>query len=501
MRIATTDVRPRPVGPDVAWAARRLQLLGIRPGHRVLVCDQSCLELVATLLALVLTDCSIVLADDSVDESSLRHMVDCAAPDVVLARCPADMAPQVAPPPSAWGTAPSLLRAQEGGLTESGPSSCSSCADCPSPARDDALPPWSESLPWAHRDDALILFTSGSSGRPKGVVRSGASMMANISATREVMGYRSDDVLLTLVPATHQYGFSIALLAWSTGCTLALGHPARPEESLAAMSRICDFTVVDAAPSHYEALLAARPRLSGLTLRVRMWCVGGAPCPDALRRRFHQAFGLPLLDGYGMTELGNIALGTHRNPEGVGHPIPGVEVRVVVPSDPSQECAPGVHGRVLVRSDHVFHRYLHGPAPEPLDSWFDTQDLGWRDHDGTLHIIGRIGAVHRHGHTLHLAGLESQLREHGLTAVLVALDGPHQASPPAGDARLVAFVQGTDPRELKRSVRESLPRFAWPNSVIVLDRLPLLTNGKVDRAALSRELAADPTLSALGQAA
>lgn len=75
MRIATTDVRPRPVGPDVAWAARRLQLLGIRPGHRVLVCDQSCLELVATLLALVLTDCSIVLADDSVDESSLRVLI------------------------------------------------------------------------------------------------------------------------------------------------------------------------------------------------------------------------------------------------------------------------------------------------------------------------------------------------------------------------------------------------------------------------------------------
>lgn len=488
MKIATIDAPPRPMDPDVTGATRRLELLGIRPGHRVLVCDQSGPELVAALFALVLLDCSIVLADDSVDESTLRHMVDCASPDVVLARCPADWAAQVAPPPSEWGSTLALLRAKEGAPTQSGPSSCSSSADCQPSAHVDSLPPWSESLSWARREDALILFTSGSSGRPKGVVRSGASMLANISATREAMGYRSDDVLLTLVPATHQYGFSVALLAWFTECTLALGHPARPEESLSAISRICDITVVDAAPSHYEALLAARHGQSDLTQRIRMWCVGGAPCPDSLRRRFHEAFGLPLLDGYGMTELGNIALGTPRNPEGVGQALPGVEVRVVAHSDPGQECAPGVHGRVLVRSDHAFHRYLHGPAPELLDSWFDTQDLGWLDHDGTLHIIGRVGAVHRHGHTLHLAGLESKLQEHGLTAVLVAIDDANLDSATAGDARLVAFVQGSDSRQLKRMVRESLPRFAWPNSIIVLGRLPLLSNGKIDRVALSRGL-------------
>lgn len=465
MKLATLDTDPTPIAPAIGQAVAHLRAVGIEPGDRVLVCDENSPELVIALLALVQIDCSIVLADDSVDQSSLHHMVDVAAPKAVLARSTASLAPITTSPPSSWA------------LFSTSPEPPAAVAEKASG--------WDASLPWIQREDALVLFTSGSSGQAKGVVRSGRAMMSNIEATHKVMGYRPDDVLLSLVPVTHQYGFSIALLAWLTSCTLALGHPSRPVESLRAMTQRCDVTVVDGAPSHYEALLTARTEDPSAGAQVRMWCVGGAPCSASLRNRFAEMFGEPLLDGYGMTELGNIALGTSDSPEGVGLPIPGVEVKVMDTTSPERECTPGRPGRLLVRSRHAFHRYLHEESPQPRDDWFDTEDLGWKAEDGTLHVVGRLGAVHRHGHTLHLAGLEAQLREHGLNAVLIAIDADETGETPQTDARLLAYVEGTDQRALKREVRDSLPRFAWPNSITVLERFPLLPNGKVDRTALT----------------
>lgn len=486
MKIASLQGPPRAVGSDVSWVADWLRELGIEPGQRVLVCDQNCPELVFTLLALILTDCSIVLVDDSVNRDTLHHMVKSSTPDALLAHAPTHLAPLVAPPPSAWDWFNGLVEKPQNLVLEN---RLSKGRD---PKREDfaavsTFASWADSLPWARREDALILFTSGSSGHPKGVVRSGTALMANIVSTKSVMGYNPDDVMLSLVPVTHQYGFSMALLAWLTGCTLALGNPSRPVESLKIISKMCDITVVDAAPSHYETLIRAQTVDDRFCASVRMWCVGGAPCPETLQQHFLQRFGKPLLDGYGMTELGNISLSTSDNSRGVGRPIPGVEVRIVDTSESGRVCSPGVQGRVLVRSEHSFHRYLDEEISQPLETWFDTEDLGLLDDDGTLHILGRIGAVHRHGHTLHLAGLESRLREHGLTAVFVATTSQHRNEKNvAGNAHLVAFVQGTEPRHLKQAVRDSLPRFAWPNVIYVLNQLPLLSNGKVDRAALSQ---------------
>lgn len=465
MKIALPGQRPVDITPAVQRARARLRNLGAVAGSRVLISDESGPPLVATLLALVAEDCSIALVDHHLDEASLRHVLDQSAPDLILGRLPHGLVP-VYRPPSEWmldieGTAPLEPRdnnvapgTEHGGAALTGP--------------------------WSRREDALILFTSGSSGIPKGVVRSGRAVVQNTRATQQAMGYRPEDVLLPLIPVTHQYGFSVVLLAWEAGATLVLGNPMRAVDSLREASVVQAVTVVDAAPSHYQAILEAQIQDRQLGADVRLWCVGGAPCPAAVRDGVFQAFGRPLLDGYGMTEMGNIALGTEDHPHGAGRPLEGVKVRVVDPVAPDRDRACGVPGRILVRSTQGFHRYLHQDGSRELLAWFDTGDIGHLDEHGCLHLMGRDGAVHRNGNTLHLAGLEQQLSDRGLETVLVVTDCPRTG------ARLTAFVHGQAPGGIKRRVRAGLPQYAWPNRVQVMAEFPVLANGKVDRAALLR---------------
>lgn len=456
MRICQAGQEPRPAAPLVAAARARLQALGARAGQRVLVVDTHSEQLVVTLIALVLQDCSIVLADDTVDPTTLRHIVDTTQPNLLIGNLPKSIRHADDAPPSSW-TLPECADAGMGDLPHGR----------------------AELGPWRDREDALILFTSGSSGRPKGVVRSGGAMLGNIWATGQAMRYRGDDVFLPLVPVSHQYGFSMALLAWAHAATFVVGNPSRAVDSLQRAARAQSVTVVDAAPAHYEALLQARIADPRFGADVRMWCVGGAPCSSHLKERVASAFGSPLLDGYGMTEMGNLALGTLEDPSGVGRVIDGAQVRIMDPQAPQRQCATGQPGRIWARSIHGFSRYLHEKTTRGPDDWFDTGDLGYFAADGSLHVVGRDGAVHRNGHTLHLAGLEGQLAAAGILAVLVPVPSLQD------DTYLLAFVRGDEPKEMKRRIRQSLPQYAWPNRTVVLHRFELLPNGKIDRAALA----------------
>jgi long-chain acyl-CoA synthetase len=418
------------------------------------VTSENSIELVAVLIALVLEDCSIVLIDSGADRRLLDQVMSQSQPALV------------------WGTPPGPVTCLVIDPRAASPVGDRSSSDSlPSPTGPDASP-------WRARSDALILFTSGTSGLPKGVVRSGASVIDNMEATCEAMGYCESDVMLPLLPFTHQYGFSIVLLAWAMRCSLVVANPVRAVESLRSAQEVGPVTVVDAAPSHYATLIAARLQEPTLGQDVRMWCVGGAPVNAHMRDRARTAFGSELLDGYGMTELGNITLATLQSTRGAGRPISGVRVRVVDPLDWTAGCPVGQWGRVIVASRHAFHSYVSGAPGVAHDDWFDTGDTGFFDVDGCLHVVGRDGAVHRNGNTLHLAGIERQLEMSGLTCVLTA--PPTEGT----EARLVAYVLGDDAARIKRAVRASLPRSAWPNRVVVLPSFPMLQNGKIDRGAL-----------------
>ncbi len=349
---------------------------------------------------------------------------------------------------------------------------------------------------WGSRPDALVVWTSGSTGRPKGIVRSGASVLGNSARTARRMRYRADDVLCPLLPFTHQYGLSMLLLWWRAGATLVLCPSAGTKAAVELVERHA-VTVVDAVPASYVTLLrllerdAAAPDLSS----VRLWCVGGEPLLEDLRAQFLERLGQPLLDGYGASELGNIALAGADDPTGCGTPLDGVEVEVV--DDADQAVPPGTAGQIVVASPDVMTGVLEPggrvwPVHRPR---FATGDLGYRDEQGRLHVLGRRAAVHRLGYTLYPDAIAHKAAGCGVPVQVVPVDDRR------GGSALVFVV--ADPRlrpvaHWRRLLVEQVGAHERPNRVVVVERFPGGPNGKVDRAALA-ELAAD-VLGGSGQA-
>jgi acyl-CoA synthetase (AMP-forming)/AMP-acid ligase II len=336
---------------------------------------------------------------------------------------------------------------------------------------------------WARRADAAILWTSGSTGVAKGVVKSGRAVIDNTLRTQRAMCYRSDDVLAPWLPFSHQYGLSMVLLWWMSGCTLAVTPYRRLDLAVADLAH-AGTTVVDATPPTYHALLALlrrRPRLAERLGPVRMWCVGGAPLPTPLAEAFKAAVGRPLLNGYGLTEFGNVALATAANPTACGPPLPGVEVRVV--GTDGRPVPASRAGEVEVRTPDAMHGYLDGEGRvEPVTgTWFATGDLGRLDDAGNLEVWGRKEAVHRLGHTVYPASIEARAQTCGRPVKVVVFDDERRGS-------LLAFVvadpDGRSVRWWRSRICAVLPVYEQPNTVHVVAELPLTGRGKVDLARL-----------------
>lgn len=463
-----TVLTPAACAPAVGGLAAALRARGVAAGDRVLLLGENGPGFVVALLALVALDTSVVLADCRQTPAETAVIAGRARARWALlgagagvagrARLAAvlgagrvlsyDQAPAPVPPAGAGPLAPS-------DLVLSGA--------------------------WRERADAAVLWSSGTTGAPKGVVRSGESLVTNTLATAQAMRYRPRDVLVPLLPFSHQYGMSLLLLWWVTGCSLLVAPYRRLADATRAISGHRG-TIVDAPPPTYHALLDLldrRPELRAGLDQVRMWCVGGAPLPPALADRFAATLDAPLLDGYGLSELGNVALATMDNPAGCGRPLPGVRVRVgELPGAP-----PGL-GQVLVDTPARMTGYLdeHGqlvPAPE---GWFATGDLGYLDAAGNLRVTGRHAAVHRMGYTLYPESIQRQAAGCGAPVCVVGVDDDRRG------ARLVLFL--ADPRRRpaaywRERLDPLLPPYERPDLVEVLAELPLGGTGKVDRARLT----------------
>ncbi|MEV7602245.1 aldehyde dehydrogenase family protein [Kitasatospora sp. NPDC089797] len=424
---------------------------GIGPGARVMMSGANSPEWVVALLALVHLDASVVLADHRATPAQRAQIA--ARARVVL-----DIGPGTVTGPAA--------------------------APAPRPAPPAAAGP--DPTAWARRPDAVISWSSGTTGAPKGIVRSGRSLLDNLALSADRMGYRPDDVFLPVLPYSHQYGLSLVLCWWLGGGTLVVYGPTTRLDHALAVGVDHGLTVVDGAPSTYYSLLNLldrRPALVRALKPVRAWCVGGAPLGRDLAARFHARTGRHLLDGYGATEVGNIALAPPGDPVGCGTPLPGVVVEVH--DDHGRPLPAGRLGELVVRSDGLMTGRLGEdggivPVPGPVHR---TGDIGRLDEAGRVFPIGRKHAVHRDGHTLYPDHLAERAGSAGARAEVVAVP----------DARLgcrlvfvIADPDGHEPAHWKRLLRPVLARYEQPDHLVVLPALPLTTTGKPDRAALEK---------------
>ncbi|MFH8985733.1 aldehyde dehydrogenase family protein [Streptomyces varsoviensis] len=448
---------------------------GVEPGSRVMMGGANSPEWVVDLLALIHLDASVVLADHRAAPSrrsriraQARVMLDISdgtGASAVL------RPPRPAPPPAPSNT---TIVTTVASLPTPPPTPLPVTTTAPDLAA------------WARRDDAAISWSSGTTGSPKGVVRSGRSILDNLALSAERMGYGPDDVFLPVLPYSHQYGLSLVLCWWLGGGTLVVYGPATRLDHALALGAAHGLTIVDAAPSTYHSLLNVldrRPALAAALRTVRAWCVGGAPLGRGLAARFRERTGRPLLDGYGATEVGNVALAPPTDPVGCGTPLPGVAVEVH--DEHGRPLPRGRLGHLVVRSPGLMTGHLGEdgeivPVPGPVHR---TGDIGLLDEAGRVFPIGRKHAVHRDGHTLYPDHLAERAESAGARTEVVAVPDERLG------CRLVFVIadpDGHEPAYWKGELRPVLARYEQPDRIVVLPAFPLTSTGKPDLAVLEK---------------
>jgi long-chain acyl-CoA synthetase len=355
-------------------------------------------------------------------------------------------------------------------------------------------------------DTALVLLTSGSTGKPKGVALTHDNAWSNLRAT--VSAFRSDTAPSPLAssdrppnlianPLSHTAGVVRLLFALYVGRRIVLLRKFNGAVAHRLVRRhgIDNLTI---NPAMIRMLIDQVEPGADLA-PVRYVSSGTAPLPAALREEFEARFGIPVLQAYGQTEaFGGIAiesvkdvLAGRRRPGSVGKPLPGVELRVV--DDDGNDVAVGQTGELLVRSASLTAGYVGASRDRPVgaDGWLSTGDRGRLDEDGYLYITGRSkNIIICGGFNIVPEEVEAALLRDGSVrdaAVLGVADNRLGEIP-------VALVESTSaPETILERVGDRLAPYKRPRRVFVVERLPRVPNGKVDRpaaGALARTLAA-----------
>jgi len=358
-------------------------------------------------------------------------------------------------------------------------------------------------------DLAAILYTSGTTGPPKGVMLTHRNLVANALQSYHWLrgwGYSKKPqpagwpVVVCAVPFFHSYGMTVALNETvQYGCTLILVPEPGAE------------TIIDAIQSHRATHLPVIPRFireilnhPGLTSRnltsLTSVVSGGAPIEPGLVERFEKLTGATIYQGYGLTEAGP---STHCTPiEGspnrrtVGLPFPDTEARVVDLQLGEIEMGPGEKGELLVRGPQIMKGYWRNPeatARVLKEGWLHTGDIVEKDEEGFLYIVGRKrDRIVASGHTVWPSEVEEVLEAHPGVETVVAIGVPDPLRCATYVEAIVVLEKGVENEGLEAELMDlcaqSLDYFKVPARITVVDDLPLTALGKVDRAAVEAEL-------------
>ncbi|MFB7369936.1 long-chain fatty acid--CoA ligase [Streptomyces sp. NPDC056222] len=346
-------------------------------------------------------------------------------------------------------------------------------------------------------DTAVILYTSGTTGRPKGARLTHLNIVLNASVTsQDLLGLGAEDVVLGCLPLFHSYGQTCAMNGTlRVGATLVL----MPRFTGAAALEVLageGVTVFMGVPTMYHALVEAAAVSGSGQVALRAAVSGGAALPVAVLERFEETFSTQVLEGYGLTETSPVATFNQphigRRPGTVGHPVWGVEIGIAdaAVDDEVRFLADGEIGEVVVRGHNVFAGYLDDPeatAAAVVDGWFRTGDLGVRDEDGFLSIVDRKkDLVIRGGFNIYPREVEEVLVRHPAVSEVAVIGIPDDAK---GEEVCAVIVRRADAgvvttEELVEWSKERLGRHKYPRVVRFVDELPLGPTGKVLKRAL-----------------
>ena len=356
----------------------------------------------------------------------------------------------------------------------------------------------------AEDDTAVILYTSGTTGKPKGAELTHANLSRNADvSSRTTCEIGGSDVVLGSLPLFHSFGQTVAMNAsLSVGACLTLVPKFDPGEALATMQRD-GVTHFYGVPTMFGALLHHPERESFDTSALRTCITGGASMPVEVLRGFEEAFGAVVLEGYGLSETSPVACSNHPDRErkagSIGTPIEGVEMQVVDEDD--NPVPQGEVGEIVIRGHNIMKGYWQRPdaTDEAMrGGWFHSGDMARTDEDGYFYIVDRKkDLIIRGGYNVYPREVEEVLYEHPKIREAAVVGVPHDEwGEEIGAAVVLHDGQELDPEEASAYVKERIAAYKYPRIVWFMDELPKGPTGKI----LKREIkvpAAQPNAGAV----
>ena len=350
-----------------------------------------------------------------------------------------------------------------------------------------------ETVDRAGDDTAVILYTSGTTGQPKGAELTHANLRRNCSVTSTTLGeFGEDDVLLGALPLFHTFGQTCTMnCAVATGATVTMLPRFDPEKALEIIERD-RVTVFQGVPTMYNAMLHANRADATDASTLRLCMSGGAAIPVELIRAFEDKFDCKILEGYGLSETSPVASFNHPDKErkagSIGTPIEGVEMRVC--DDQGKEVPQGEVGEIEIRGHNVMKGYWGRPEAtgEAItgEGWFRSGDIAKVDEDGYFFIVDRKkDLIIRGGYNVYPREVEEVLYEHPAIQEAAVVGVPDEAlGEEVGAAVVLCRGEALDAADVKSYVKERLAAYKYPRKVWFVDELPKGPTGKI----LKREI-------------
>jgi long-chain acyl-CoA synthetase len=340
-------------------------------------------------------------------------------------------------------------------------------------------------------DSAVVLYTSGTTGSPKGAELTHANMARNAEISVGLVNTGPQDMIFGGLPLFHSFGQTVGMnAAVLAGATMTLIPRFEPTKALEILQRD-KVTIMLGVPTMYVALLQHPNKADYDLSTLRVCASGGASLPVEVLHGFEKAFGAAILEGYGLSETSPVASFNHadreRKPGSIGQPVEGVQMRLI--NDEWEDVAEGEIGEIAIKGHNVMKGYLGNPEATAWaikDGWFRSGDLARRDDEGYYFIVDRAkDMIIRGGYNVYPREVEEVLYEHPAVATAAVVGIPH---PELGEEVAAAVTlkpgEAATEDEIRDFAKERIAAYKYPRVVWITGELPMGPTGKI----LKREI-------------
>lgn len=468
----------RELDRTVGRVAEGLQALGIRAGDRMMIVSENSIPLACLLLAASRLDVWSIVVNPRLSPREVDQIRDHSGARRLFLT--ADVSPEAAAHAARYEAA-----VQDVGPLRGIAVAGLNLATVAEPVEADGA-----------KQVAVLIYTSGTTGAPKGVMLTHRNLLFSARSTASFRKMTADDVQYCVLPISHIVGISLLTMTLMVGGTVRLVAKYDPAALVKAMAEE-GITILNGVPATYQRLLEYQ-RNAGLSKlgrgRLRLIAVAGAPLDLDLKSRVEQELGLPLLNGYGITEcspaISGVRLDSPRADHAVGIVMPGLEVKLI--GRDLKPVAAGEVGELHARGPNVMRGYYRAPdltaKAIDADGWFNTGDLARFENDA-LYIVGRTKEmIIRSGFNVYPAEIEAVLSTHDAVVQCAVVGRPVE-----GNEEVVAFVQlikgaSVTAQDLMAHVAPQLTSYKRPSEIILMEALPATSTGKLLKHKLAESL-------------